>query len=162
MHDMFPSNVSVICILCVLVVCWSVVVCVVPVRNKNDLVLYTENLPIQPSRLVVSCFENVPHRYRVRCSNEALNRFGMTLYQNKRHCCSRWAYIGCLKVYLFNAIYCNPHQQQAVRRYLNEIGRFSLSSIGDCDHYPPVENELDGIIENSGKQSSRCFPRGIL
>lgn len=129
--------------------------------NNKDHVLYTKHLPIQPSRLVVSCFENIPLRYRGHCRKQALDRFSATLYQDKRQCCSRWTHIGCLKEFLFNAIYCNPHQQQAVRRYLSEIDRFSLSSNGDCANYPPVERELDTLMESLG-QLPRCIPRGIL
>ena len=129
--------------------------------RKSDMVLFTDQLPVHLSRLAASCFGNIPSRIRDRCRNESLDKFSKTLYQDKRHCCSRWLHMACLKKYIFNAIYCNQHEQKAVRQFLADILKFSLSENGDCTRYPPVENEKHKIKESLG-QSPACIPRGIM
>jgi hypothetical protein len=129
--------------------------------RKSDLILFTDHLPLEATRLIGSCFKNIPTRVRERCRKSALDKYAKTVYQYKRQCCSRWIQIGCMREYLFNAIYCNTHEQQAVRRFLADIDRISLAPSGDCAHYPPVEKERPFVDAKLG-QLPKCVPNGIL
>lgn len=128
-------------------------------RNSNVTILFTEHLSQQPNRLTRACLENVPAKYRDQCNSEAMGKYHRTLYVTKRQCCARWLHINCLRPFVFNSIYCNVQEQEAMIKYLNRLRRTLLADIGECVHYPPIESERGKLRLG---QSPRCQPMGIL
>lgn len=130
-----------------------------PSKNRDDLVLYSEALQVPITRLAVNCFENIPKSARTRCRSTAVDRFKNTLYLDKRHCCSRWIEMACLKPYLFNAIYCNQLESDSVYRFFSNLLRQSLSENGDCAKYPPAKGRKAAQLL---LDSPQCVPKGNL
>lgn len=126
--------------------------------NKSQFIIATDHMPISISRLVTSCFGNLPASIQDRCRAESSEVYAKTLYRDKRLCCSRWLQLDCLKPYLFNAIYCNQHESRAVNHFFEQILRHSLSENGDCAKYPPPSGKRAKYM----KMSPQCIPKGEL
>lgn len=130
-----------------------------PSRNRDDLILYSDTLQVPITRLAVNCFENIPKSARTRCRSQAMDRFKNTLYLDKRHCCSRWIEMACLKPYLFNAIYCNQLESDNVYRFFANLLRQSLSENGVCAKFPPAKGRKAAQLL---LDSPQCVPKGNL
>lgn len=130
-------------------------------RSELDLMNSKPKDP-QPTRLALSCFANIPEILRDSCRQEASETYRKTLYTNKKQCCTRWKQIKCLQKYVYNAIYCNAHQQQDVTKYFSDIYQFFLQkNIGECYNYPPIELDKPKLWKRVGEKP-RCVPIGEL
>ncbi|UXI20773.1 hypothetical protein NH340_JMT06716 [Sarcoptes scabiei] len=121
-------------------------------RDDSQTIIYSQ---VPMNNLVQTCFRNIPLKYRERCLTESFERYAGSVYPQKSRCCTKWSHIECMKQYTYNNIYCNVHQQTAVKRYFEQIRSLRSNGSPECADYRPIDEEQSYWSSDFGRMA-RC------
>lgn len=105
------------------------------------------------NNLVKTCFQSIPLKYRERCLSSSFERYAGSVYVQKSRCCTKWQQMTCLEKYTYNNIYCNFHQQSAIKRYFDQIRSRSADGSPECPDYRPIEEERSLWSSSLGRRA---------
>lgn len=119
--------------------------------TDDSLTIIYSKVPM--NNLVKTCFQSIPLKYRERCLSSSFERYAGSVYVQKSRCCTKWQQMTCLEKYTYNNIYCNFHQQAAIKRYFDQIRSRNADGSPECPDYRPIEEERSLWSSSLGRRA---------
>ncbi len=108
------------------------------------------------SSLTQKCLKNIPFSKFELCNRTSYEKYSGGFYPLRTQCCAKWANIECLEKFVFNNIYCDLHQRQAVDYYFKQIRENSP----ECKEYRPVAEEESHWTSKLGR-IAKCKKQNV-